>query len=669
MVTGNDWLVADSEDEDSFQPPPQRASPISSISNSTHDHTALGRQVHSVIETPSSLSLPHPEDISNASLFTSPLGEGMETQHSLPPIAHLVTSPTLAAPTKPKPRQRKRAPGAAPGDEDWSAQDKSWDLAPSDNNEPPFIPSALNTTIDATNPYESTSASNPSFFADDFNLSGIAERAKMRSRKSREKASSKPPLQSTDIIELSSDDDDELNIRPSKRQKSPEPKAKPKPKPKPRQKKVVVEPLPSSPTHLPPPPDHVNISSSVTGDLPPSSLHIPPSTIPSGPPSTPPLPRANSTSPSPSPQPLPTRKRKRPQPSAFASADEMNITVEHDASKDMESHQVNYSNLVPELSVSGTINDSGVDLSAGPSVKNPLAKKTGQTKNSAKSTTQTKKGKKEKKGKKMQVEVVIESPIKPKPLAHERDEEQDAWSSPLSSDFESGLVQKRKGKVQKPDKAVTQNKKAKAGKKGDNRKNKGKPQAVISEDEQELEIPAPVQEAAPRSSEKKFTSRGDEQHRELEESLAVQKENLGPQDQTSLFQSAPPKPNPPNVPTSVSKSTPARPKSTPMSELIRRANSHPSSPFASSSRGRYSPMIKSSRSMLSRMAPLHPNRRTPPPPPPRPPPPKKSKKQLQMEERIEEELSETIEGWSCMTDEERRDLRRARIDAELGFDD
>jgi len=342
----------------------------------------------------------------------------------------------------------------------------------------------------------------------------------------------------------------------------------------------------------------------------------------------------------------------------------MNIAVEHDASKDMELHQVDHSNLVPQLSGLGTINDSGVDLSAGPSAKKPSAKKTGQTK-----TTQTKKEKKEKKGKKMQVEVVIESPIKPKSLADERDEEQDAWSSPLSSNFESDLVPKRKGKAQKTDKAVTQNKKTKASKKGDNRKNKGKARAVISEGEQELEIPAPVQEAAPRSSEKKFTNYGDEQPHELEGSLAVQKENLSPQDQTSPSQSVPPKPNPPNVPTSVSKSTAARPKSTPMSELIRRANSHPSSPFASSSRGRYSPMIKSSRSMLSRMAPLHPNRRTPPPPPPRPPPPKKSKKQLQMEERIEEELSETIEGWSCMTDEERRDLRRVRIDAELGFDD
>jgi hypothetical protein len=69
-----------------------------------------------------------------------------------------------------------------------------------------------------------------------------------------------------------------------------------------------------------------------------------------------------------------------------------------------------------------------------------------------------------------------------------------------------------------------------------------------------------------------------------------------------------------------------------------------------------------------RIAPLHPNRRTPPPPPPPPPKPKKTKKQLEMEERWEEELSESVEGWAAMTDAERAALRRAKRDAELGVD-
>jgi len=31
-------------------------------------------------------------------------------------------------------------------------------------------------------------------------------------------------------------------------------------------------------------------------------------------------------------------------------------------------------------------------------------------------------------------------------------------------------------------------------------------------------------------------------------------------------------------------------------------------------------------------------------------------------------LADTVEGWSCLTDEERKALRKARIDAELGYE-
>ena len=111
-----------------------------------------------------------------------------------------------------------------------------------------------------------------------------------------------------------------------------------------------------------------------------------------------------------------------------------------------------------------------------------------------------------------------------------------------------------------------------------------------------------------------------------------------------------------------------------MSELIRRVNSLPGSPFAASpslsrSRTAYSPYTKSSRSLLSRIAPLHPNRRSPPPPLSKPPPPKKTKKQQQLEEKWEEELSETIEGWPCLQDEERAALRQAKIAREMGWED
>ncbi|TDL25676.1 hypothetical protein BD410DRAFT_784713 [Rickenella mellea] len=108
-----------------------------------------------------------------------------------------------------------------------------------------------------------------------------------------------------------------------------------------------------------------------------------------------------------------------------------------------------------------------------------------------------------------------------------------------------------------------------------------------------------------------------------------------------------------------------------MGDLIRRVNSRPNSPFASPSPASplHSPFAKASRSVLSRIAPLHPNRRSPPPPLPKPPPPKKTKKMLEMEERWEMELAESVEGWTCLGDEERASLMRAKRDMELGYED
>ncbi|GAV99621.1 hypothetical protein LENED_001091 [Lentinula edodes] len=138
-------------------------------------------------------------------------------------------------------------------------------------------------------------------------------------------------------------------------------------------------------------------------------------------------------------------------------------------------------------------------------------------------------------------------------------------------------------------------------------------------------------------------------------------------------------------------------KSTPMSDLIRRVNSMPNSQFKSPmpkggnrsgggnntpiSLTAYSPYLKSSRSFLSRIAPLHPNRRTPPPLPPAPPPRKKTRKEIEwekkdkeereeMEERWEEELVERVGGmgeWLGMTEDMRKMMKRAKRDRELGL--
>jgi hypothetical protein len=115
-----------------------------------------------------------------------------------------------------------------------------------------------------------------------------------------------------------------------------------------------------------------------------------------------------------------------------------------------------------------------------------------------------------------------------------------------------------------------------------------------------------------------------------------------------------------------------------MSELIRRANSRPNSPFSNPSSSSasyripgtaYSPYLKSSRALLSKIAPLHPNRKTPPPPPPPPPPKKKTKKQLDLEEKWEEELIESVGGtteWACMSDFQRKEMRKAKWEREMG---
>ncbi|KAI9439927.1 hypothetical protein H4582DRAFT_2075281 [Lactarius indigo] len=110
-------------------------------------------------------------------------------------------------------------------------------------------------------------------------------------------------------------------------------------------------------------------------------------------------------------------------------------------------------------------------------------------------------------------------------------------------------------------------------------------------------------------------------------------------------------------------------RKTPMQELIRRAASHPHTPFSATSSPVASPLAKTSKSALRRIAPLHTTRRTPPPPPPPPPPPKKSKKMLELEEKWELELEDEVEGWWALTDEERRDWRKAKRDKELGYDD
>lgn len=114
-----------------------------------------------------------------------------------------------------------------------------------------------------------------------------------------------------------------------------------------------------------------------------------------------------------------------------------------------------------------------------------------------------------------------------------------------------------------------------------------------------------------------------------------------------------------------------------MTELIRRASSYGNSPLAAPAahgspltRPVYSPLLKSSRRSLSRIAPLHPNRKTPPPPLPPLPPKKKTKKELELEEKWEEEVIEDIGGineWLALSEGEKNNLKRSKRDREMGF--
>lgn len=46
---------------------------------------------------------------------------------------------------------------------------------------------------------------------------------------------------------------------------------------------------------------------------------------------------------------------------------------------------------------------------------------------------------------------------------------------------------------------------------------------------------------------------------------------------------------------------------------------------------------------------------------------RKTKKMLEMEERWEDELSESVDGWACMEESEREVLRRRKKDVEMGW--
>ncbi|KAH9838591.1 uncharacterized protein C8Q71DRAFT_537437 [Rhodofomes roseus] len=214
-------------------------------------------------------------------------------------------------------------------------------------------------------------------------------------------------------------------------------------------------------------------------------------------------------------------------------------------------------------------------------------------------------------------------------------------------------------------------------------KSKGKKRAVIDSDEEENDGGEGEQAGSPPKKQRRELTKGRksapaalEQEKEEEEGEPGSS-NRDPRPRVSSYSAvtAPfksPLPAPGTTPkltlTNRSYTVSGRSSQLPMSELLKKVNSQPGSPFASP-RPTHSPYGKTTKSFLRKIAPLHPNRRTPPPPPPRPPPPKKSKKQLELEEKWEMELEDSVEGWYCMSQEERAALLRAKRNAEMGFED
>jgi hypothetical protein len=97
-----------------------------------------------------------------------------------------------------------------------------------------------------------------------------------------------------------------------------------------------------------------------------------------------------------------------------------------------------------------------------------------------------------------------------------------------------------------------------------------------------------------------------------------------------------------------------------MAEIIRRVNSA-GTPSGIKS---HSSSTKASRSALKKIAPSHARRRIHPLLPP-----KKTKRWLELGEKWEGELEETIEGWVALSGQEREVSRERRRNMEMGLKD
>jgi hypothetical protein len=343
MTVGVDaWLVADSEEEDAFaQLPPDNGSGASAATRPaaagnltspdskfrrTHAHPSrnkylLASAIQTAVFTPDQPCTPprghqSPSTLADEPLFTPPLGGIDSTIGNFASVPSKSGAPSEMVP-KPRPRPRVVMKKAVTCDHDADVANTSF----SHISDPPF--SATRRTFDSIYPATATSFGFSEVVDDAYSSFGIAERAKMRSRKSQTaKKPINPPAQMNEVIELTSDED-ELTLKPTKRQRKqgdpvPKPKVQTKPRPKP---KLKVKPAAVFPSGSPPSPTVIRDPPAPRAQC-ASSSQLPPSTLPTIPPSTPP--QARELSPLSSP-PVTTRKRKRIRPSIAEDDDEMDI--------------------------------------------------------------------------------------------------------------------------------------------------------------------------------------------------------------------------------------------------------------------------------------------------------------------------------------------------------
>ncbi|KAG1832338.1 hypothetical protein DFJ58DRAFT_736364, partial [Suillus subalutaceus] len=328
----DDWIVADSEDEDSLRPLEiaDQSGLLSGNSFSTGPEKILQRQeffkLHilylmltgydfaaSLTQTASFITSQartpqrgrEPLDISNVSLFTPPAGyQDSDPPNASPLLPRGAGTPVPKSKPRPRPVPRKSRTTSTIYD-DFIKDDESRSSGSlissasaipastlaADSIRPPTTSPAVSELIEEVDPAFS-----------------IADRAKTRTRKTQVK---KPTYVSVnhDVIELTSDSDlDELSLKPPrKRQKSQDKPVKPKPKPKPKArilpspkvtKQSIGDTQPSDDVVLPAPQEPA-----LPSQLPPTTSRLPSS-----------LPHSTDLSSPPSSPLVITRKRKRAPP-------------------------------------------------------------------------------------------------------------------------------------------------------------------------------------------------------------------------------------------------------------------------------------------------------------------------------------------------------------------